>query len=63
MAWPNTLVDVHRNGVCCRCGYSGEEETDCPARGDHTHCVHWWEGPDGDVPESPSDGSKPKDKS
>jgi len=38
------------NGVCCSCGFGGEEETECPARKDHTHCVHWWEGPDGDDP-------------
>ena len=37
-----------QNGVCCNCGFSGEEETVCPAREDKTHCVHWFEGPDGD---------------
>lgn len=42
MAWPNTLVDIASNGVCCSCGHSGEEETDCPVRGDRTHCVHWF---------------------
>jgi hypothetical protein len=32
-------------GACCSCGYGGEWETECPARGDGTHCVHWWDGP------------------
>jgi hypothetical protein len=34
------------DGVCCSCNYSGFEETECPARTDKTHCVHWWDGPD-----------------
>ena len=34
------------NGICCSCGYSGEEETKCPDREDQTHCYHWWDGPD-----------------
>lgn len=33
------------DGVCCGCGYSGEEETPCETRDDHLHCVHWYEGP------------------
>lgn len=33
-------------GVCCSCGYSGEKETACQMRDDHTHCEHWWDGPD-----------------
>ena len=32
-------------GTCCACGYSGEEETECPARKDRCHCVHWWDAP------------------
>jgi len=36
------------NGVCCSCGFSGEEEVVCPVRTDGVHCVHWYEGPDGD---------------
>lgn len=38
-------------GVCCSCGFSGDEETDCPARDDAIHCEHWWDGPAGDDPE------------
>ena len=39
-------------GVCCTCGYEGDEETPCPKRNtakynfDQIHCVHWWDGPD-----------------
>ena len=33
-------------GVCFSCGYSRQYETDCPTREDHTHCEHWWDGPD-----------------
>lgn len=36
------------NGVCCNCNCSGEEQTYCPASPLHHHCVHWFEGPDGD---------------
>jgi hypothetical protein len=39
-----------KNGVCCSCGFSGEEETECSVRPDRTHCVHWWEGPDSPAP-------------
>jgi hypothetical protein len=28
------------DGVCCGCGYSGEEETPCPQRDDGVHCWH-----------------------
>lgn len=38
------------NGVCCFCGFNGEEETECPDSMDKTHCEHWWDGPDGDEP-------------
>jgi hypothetical protein len=34
------------NGTCCSCGYSGGEETECPAREDKVHCNHWWDGPE-----------------
>ena len=37
-------VTMPSSGVCCSCGYSGEEETECPKREDKTHCEHWWEG-------------------
>jgi len=36
------------NGKCCSCGYEGVEETECAPREDKTHCVHWWEGKDGE---------------
>jgi hypothetical protein len=39
------------NGVCCSCGFAGDEETDCPSRDDLIHCEHWWDGPDGDEDE------------
>jgi len=32
------------DGVCCACGYHGQEETPCPAREDGIHCEHWWDG-------------------
>jgi hypothetical protein len=32
-----------KDGVCCSCGYSGNEQTKCQKREDRTHCVHWWE--------------------
>lgn len=35
-----------RDGVCCGCGYTGHEETNCPGRDDGIHCVHWWDGND-----------------
>lgn len=38
------------SGTCCFCGFSGEEETECPDSMDETHCEHWWDGPDGDEP-------------
>lgn len=31
-------------GICCYCGYAGEEETACDVSPDKTHCVHWWDG-------------------
>jgi hypothetical protein len=34
------------DGVCCGCGYCGEEETPCPKRDDGVHCWHWYDGPD-----------------
>jgi hypothetical protein len=37
-----------QDGVCCGCGYAGEEEMPCAGREDGTHCVHWWDG-DGTV--------------
>lgn len=40
------------NGTCCSCSYRGAEETPCEARDDHTHCEHWWDGPDGEQDES-----------
>lgn len=40
--WPRAAAP--REGVCCSCGYDGEEETDCPKREDDTHCEHWWDG-------------------
>lgn len=39
---------MEKNGVCCACGYDGDEETPCPNRDDATHCVHWWEADDDD---------------
>jgi hypothetical protein len=36
------------NGICCTCGFSGEEEALCPSWADGTHCRHWYNGPDGD---------------
>jgi hypothetical protein len=54
-----TLADWPRkpmNGVCCCCNFSGEEETTCPSRADGIHCVHWWEGSDGDVGKAEQDG-------
>jgi hypothetical protein len=44
--WQNngkTAKQDYQLGVCCSCGYSGEEETECQAREDKTHCVHWWD--------------------
>ena len=35
---------VPADGMCCGCGYSGEEETACAEREDGVHCVHWWDG-------------------
>ena len=35
-----------KDGVCCSCGYAGEEETPCLAREDGVHCVHWYDGPE-----------------
>jgi hypothetical protein len=32
------------SGVCCSCGYSGEDESPCPKREDGTHCNCWWDG-------------------
>lgn len=40
--------DGGRDGVCCDCGYDGQEETPCPKRDDRTHCVHWWDGDEED---------------
>ena len=40
------MSGVPVNGVCCGCGYDGEDETPCVGRSDGTHCVHWWDGPD-----------------
>ena len=37
-------------GVCCACGFSGEEETACLRRPDRQHCQHWWEGADEGAP-------------
>ncbi len=39
------VLDGRKDGVCCACGYDGEEETPCPKREDGTHCEHWWDGP------------------
>lgn len=33
------------SGVCCNCGYSGEEETLCTGNPEEGHCDHWWDGP------------------
>lgn len=30
-------------GLCCKCGYSGVEETPCP-KDEDGHCQHWWDG-------------------
>jgi len=39
------VIDSHGvTGVCCNCGYHGQEETPCPEREDGTHCEHWWDG-------------------
>jgi hypothetical protein len=35
---------VAQFGVCCGCGYSGVQETPCPAAFDGQHCDHWWDG-------------------
>jgi hypothetical protein len=40
--------DEPTNGICCLCGFSGEEECECPDSSDKIHCEHWFEGPDGD---------------
>jgi len=45
------------NGVCCSCGYAGEDETLCLSREDRTHCVHWWDGPD-DTTEARDNGAE-----
>ena len=38
------------DGVCCLCGYRDGKVTPCPdTRGDGIHCVHWWDGSDGDT--------------
>lgn len=36
--------DEAKDGVCCSCGYEGQDETPCPAREDKIHCEHWWDG-------------------
>jgi predicted NBD/HSP70 family sugar kinase len=46
------------NGVCCTCGFSGEVDTTCSVRKDGTHCVHWWEGSDGDVQDTSDEKSR-----
>ena len=33
------------NGVCCACGYTGNEEITCPVRDPDSCCDCWWEGP------------------
>ena len=43
--------DKPTHSVCCYCGFSGDEEGVCVARPDEIHCVHWFEGPDGDNPQ------------
>lgn len=40
--------DKPTNGVCCFCGFSGDEEAVCPDSSDKNHCDHWFDGPDGD---------------
>ena len=40
--------DKPKDGKCCACSYEGTEETDCLAREDGIHCVHWWEGVEGE---------------
>jgi hypothetical protein len=43
------------SGVCCACGYTGDEETPCPTRDDgHSHCDHWWDGPNEEHAPAPS---------
>ncbi len=42
------LVSKPVNGVCCACGFAGDEETDCLKTDNSTHCDHWFEAPDGD---------------
>jgi hypothetical protein len=37
---------ANKAGVCCACGFTGEEETVCYRRADQQHCVHWWDGTD-----------------
>jgi len=39
-----SLPEAEKGGTCCACGYSGQEETECTAREDKTHCNHWWDG-------------------
>lgn len=39
-----------RDGVCCSCGYDGDEDTPCLNRTDRVHCVHWWDGPTTEAP-------------
>ena len=36
------------DGVCCACGYDGDEETACMEREDKTHCVHYYEVEEGE---------------
>lgn len=31
------------DGVCCACGYTGEEETPCKIHPSGDHCIHWWD--------------------
>ena len=35
-----------KDGTCCGCGYSGQEDTPCVGSDDGTHCVHWLDADD-----------------
>lgn len=41
-----TYAETNVGGKCCACKYTGDEETECPARDDKTHCECWYDGPD-----------------
>lgn len=45
-----------QDGICCSCMYHEAEETPCDSREDKMHCVHWWEGAEGEEATKTFDG-------